>query len=303
MPDTTKRPWLILLPLACLVLVAALWSIYWYAAAGFARDAVARERQKLQSADVTLNCTRETWGGFPFRFEFTCTSPILLLGNRREIRTGNLLAVALAYNPWQVVFLIDGPSSATGFGPIPLQARHERAIISLTLGKDNLPVVAAEVPRLQIKDILTIDRLRLDSRPLAAAGVEIAASADRLNVQPVGRPELRIERSDAHGFLTPERRLTLERIELAQGAVRYWGKGEVHLDDDRRLSGKLSTETNDLDGLLAILEPHLDMTVDQQAGLRTMLGLLGKETKADVIALDGQLFIGPFKIADLLPLY
>jgi hypothetical protein len=45
------------------------------------------------------------------------------------------------------------------------------------------------------------------------------------------------------------------------------------------------------------------MNESDKAVLRTMLGLLGNEAKAPVIAKDGNLLIGPFKIADLVPLY
>ena len=41
----------------------------------------------------------------------------------------------------------------------------------------------------------------------------------------------------------------------------------------------------------------------QVASLRKMLGLLGNESRADITARDGQLYVGPFKIADLIPLY
>ena len=34
-----------------------------------------------------------------------------------------------------------------------------------------------------------------------------------------------------------------------------------------------------------------------------MLGLLGNEAKAPLIAQDGVLYLGPFKVAELQPLY
>ena len=85
--------------------------------------------------------------------------------------------------------------------------------------------------------------------------------------------------------------------------MNYSGSGSVGLDNVNRLSGKLDTQTNDLDGLLTILSPHLQLTEDKKAGLRAMLGLLGNEARAPLIAKDGILYLGPFKLTELQPLY
>ncbi len=298
-----NRPWLILLPLLLLILAGALWSVYWLVAIELAKDRFARERSSLKDRGLSLNCNAESWGGFPFRFEFACNAPAVSVDERFDLKSTRLLAVALAYNPWQVVILVDGPTAINGVTSLPVSAEHKRAIASVTIGKDNQPSVAADLPGLKLSGLLTADRVRFDSRIAGDGRLEIAASVDGLNYQPVGRPELRIERSDIDGFLADRRTFSIGNVVLAQGTVRYWGKGEVMLDSANRIAGRLSTETNDLDGLIAILEPHLDMTADQTANLRTVLGLLGNESRADMIARDGQLYIGPFKIADLLPLY
>ena len=303
MPQHRKRPWLILFPLLSFLLVAVLWSSYWFIAIELAKDQFERERVSLSERGLVLDCTQETWGGFPFRFEFNCTSPALHFMSRLEVRSANIMAVALAYNPWQVIVLIDGPTTATGATSLPTRAEHQRAIASIVIDSNNQPSLSVDLPKLIVPGLLTTDRLRFDARPAANAGIELAASIDGLNYQPTGRPELLIRRGDLRGSFFQDGRLSVERIELAEGNVRYWGAGEIQLDQSRRLAGNLSTETNDLNGLLSILDPHLDMTDDQKVGLRTVLGLLGQETKADIIARDGQLFIGPFKIADLVPLY
>ena len=285
------------------LVVALLWSSYWFIAIELAKDQFERERVRLSERGLVLDCTQETWGGFPFRFEFNCTSPIVHYLPRLEVRSTNILAVALAYNPWQVILMIDGPTTVTGATPLPTRAEHQRAIASIVIDSKNQPSFSVDLPKLVVPGLLTTDRLRFDARPAADAGTELAASVDGLNYQPTDRPELLIRRGELRGSLSHDGRLSVERIELSEGNVRYWGAGEIQLDQSRRLAGKLSTETNDLDGLLSILDPHLDMTDEQKSGLRTVLGLLGQETKADIIARDGQLFIGPFKIADLVPLY
>jgi hypothetical protein len=128
-------------------------------------------------------------------------------------------------------------------------------------------------------------------------------SASKSNYQPDGRPPLMVAAGSLLGTLRLDGVLAVSNIELQEGPTIYKGKGEVRLDTAHRIAGQLATETNDFDGLMRILEPHLEMTPDQFAGLKAMMGLLGQNSKATLIAQDGALYIGPFKVADLLPLY
>jgi hypothetical protein len=303
MPSEATRPWKMFLPLILVLALGAAWSIYWFVAIGIAKEKATEERRALESRGIALSCTKESWAGFPFRFEFKCTSPILKLQDKVEARSGNLLAVALAYNPWQVVLLVDGPTAVTGENLMPAATQHERIIASFTIGKGNAVNFSSDVPKLVVRGLLSADRIMAHTRPEDGGRTGFAVSLVKLNYQPEGRPPLQIDAGNLQGSLQPDQTVIVDRIELTQGSVRYWGAGTVQIDAGRRLSGKLATETNDLDGLLKILEPHLDMTDQEKAGFRTVLGLLGNEAKADIIAKDGQLFIGPFKVADLLPLY
>ncbi len=303
MPNDTARPWKMLLPLAGVLILAAAWSVYWFVAIGIARENFTTERERLRAEGLTLDCTSEDWGGYPFRFEFHCASPVLKMRNEIEARASSLLAVALAYNPWQVVLLLDGPTAVTARGMPPVSANHERIVASVTIGKDNAPRLSADVPKLDVPGLMTADRIMIHTRPEADGATGLAVSVTKLNYQPPGRPPLAVEEGSLIATVADPQTLKVERIDLAQGTVRYWGTGGVGLDGSRRLAGKLATETNDLDGLLTILEPHFEMSGEEKAGLRTVLGLLGNEAKADIIATDGELFIGPFKIADLVPLY
>lgn len=303
MPNEAARPWKMLLPLAGVLILAAAWSAYWFVAIGIARETFAAERERLAGEGLSLNCTAEDWGGYPFRFEFHCASPVLKMRNEAEARAASLLAVALAYNPWQVMLLTDGPMTMTARGMPQVSASHERIVASLTIGRDSAPRFSADIPKLELPGLMTAERILIHTRPEAEAATGLALSVSKLNYQPPGRPPLIVDEGSLTATLTSQQTLKVARIDLAQGKVRYWGSGDVGLDGSHRLAGKLATETNDLDGLLAILEPHFELSEQEKAGLRTMLGLLGNEAKADIIASDGQLFLGPFRIADLAPLY
>jgi hypothetical protein len=303
MPNSAARSWRMLLPLAAVLLLALLWTVYWFIAAGVAKTRFTEERSKLAAQGLTLACASEAWGGYPFHFEFTCNSPALRLEGRAEITSSELLLVALAYAPWQIVALLDGPSSFVAGGVSPITVDHQRAVATLTFDREWKPSFSADVPALALQELGTAARVMLHTRPSAAGGTDIAVSAKDVLFQPTGRPPLVISESELLGTLSPDRSLNIERLALQQHEVRYWVTGTLELDAAHRPSGRLDTQTNDLNGLLDLLDPHLQLTDEQKAGLRSMLGLLGSEAKAPLIARDGVLYLGPFKLAELKPLY
>jgi hypothetical protein len=303
MPDSLNRPWRMLLPLGVIVLLALLWTIYWFIASGIAKERFAEERAGAAIRGITLICATESWGGYPFRFEFSCSSPVLSLENHAEFRSSALLLTALAYAPWQIVALVDGPSSFSGKAVFPTRVDHQRAVASLTFDSGRPPRLSADVMALSVEGQGTAAQVMLHTRPSTSGGIDVAVSVKNMNFQPPGNPPLVITQGDLLATLTTDRSLNVERVSLRQETVQYWGSGAIALDAQNRPVGKLDTATNDLDGLLKILGPHLQLTADQQAGLRSMLGLLGNEAKAPLIARDGALYLGPFKLTGIHPLY
>ncbi len=303
MPNSAARSWRMFLPLAAVLLLALLWTVYWFIAAGIAKTRLAEERTKLAAQGVTLACATEDWGGYPFHFEFTCGSPALRLHGQAEIKSSELLLAALAYAPWQIVALLDGPSTFEASGVPSRTADHQRAIAALTFDRDWKLNVSADVPALAIQDLGTAARVMLHTRPSGAGGIDIAISAKDVLFQPPDGPPFSISEGELLGTLSSNSSLTVERLSLQQNEIRYWGTGTLELDAAHRPTGRLDTQTNDLNGLLSLLDPHLQLTDEQKAALRSMLGLLGSEAKAPLIARDGILYLGPFKLAELTPLY
>ena len=303
MPNSPVRSWRMLLPLAAVLLLALLWTVYWLVASGIAERRFAEERARFAAQGVTLACAREDWGGYPFHFEFSCVSPALEWKNRGHIQSSSLFLTALAYAPWQIVALLDGPSNFAITDVPGGTASHQRAIAALTYDRDWKLKISAEIPALSMPDLGGVSLLMLHTRPSVTGGTDIAVSARDVNLQRPGTPSLSIGEGEFVGTLTSDRMLKVERFHLQQDRVNYSGSGSVNLDNSNRPSGKLDTQTNDLDGLLAILAPHLQLTEDKKSGLRAMLGLLGNEAKAPIIAKDGILYLGPFKLTELQPLY
>jgi Uncharacterized protein conserved in bacteria (DUF2125) len=298
------RPWRMLFPLFAVLALGLAWSTYWIIASSLAQKAVAERRAALAERGQRLDCSEERWGGFPFRFEFTCADPVLTADAAGTAQAPRLRAVAMAYNPWHLLLLVDGPTRLSRPDGAGLTLNHDGILASLRFRDQTTPPdVSIEIPKLDIVGWYTADDILIHTRPEADGAMGLALTASMSNYQPEGRPPLTVAAGSLLGALRPDGTLSVANIALQDGQTIYKGQGEVRLDAVHRIAGQLATETNDFDGLMRILEPHLDMTPDQFAGLKAMMGLLGQNSKANLIAQDGALYIGPFKVADLLPLY
>jgi len=291
------------LPLAIFLLLALLWTIYWFVASDMARDLLVEERAKLAARGLTMTCTQEGWSGYPFHFEFSCSSPIVQYAGKVEIRSANLLLVALAYAPWQVVALIDGPTTISGLSIAPIEVTHQRALAAATFDSSWQPSFSMELPAASAGGFGEADKLMLFTRPGTSGGTDFALEGEGVTYRPEGRPTIDIDTGSLLGTLKMDRTFTVEKLELRQGQLRYWGSGKLALDEQNRISGQIDTETNDIRTLLSIAGPQLGLTDGKLANLRTMLGLLGNDAKAPIIAREGTLYLGPFQITELKPLY
>lgn len=290
------------LPLAAVVAIALAWSVYWYVAFTFAQAESARRREAWSGQGLQLTCKAETWGGYPFRIEYACLEPVVVvLGH--TFSAASLRAYAQAYDPWHILVLAEGPSRLQTPSGAAWTASHQTGRASIRFRGRTEPEISIEFPELNVEGLLTAKRLLLHSRPEPAGTHGIALSAAALNFQPVGRPPFPIRSVEFIGTLNRDGAVDVHDVRIEEQGVTLAGSGSVGLDGQHRLAGVLHAETNNLDGVLAILEPHLRMNEQQRAALKAMLTLLIRDSKADISARDGELYIGPFKAADLAPLY
>ena len=303
MPNATPHPWRMFLPLAIVLVLALLWTIYWFVASGMARNRLAEERANWTSKGLALTCTQEAWGGYPFHFEFSCTSPVVTLADKAELKSAHLLLIALAYAPWQIAALIDGPTTLMAAGIPPLEMKHQRALAAATFDKDWKHSLSVDVPALSAPGLGQADRVTLFTRPAATNGTDISLRGQNIIYRPNGRPEVAINDASLLGMLLADRSLRIDKFELQHGQLRYWGSGALSIDPQYRIAGQIATETNDMQALLALLGPQLGLSDGNLANIQTMLGLMGNGAKVPIIAKDGALYVGPLKIADLPPLY
>ena len=303
MTGKPKRPWKMILPLAGFILLFAIWSAYWFFANSAAQAFVAREREKLARQGANLACDEESWGGFPFRFEFSCKNPVVTLAEGHTLRSGTLLVVAQAYNPTHIIALLDGPTHVR----LPQHAaeviNHERLIASAKFRSNVQPQISVAVKNIVHQTWGQVKALQVDTRPVSAMSNEFSMALDGVNVLPPDTPPIVLDRAHVTGTFASEQDIAVTAIATAKADITLNGRGHVSLDPQRRATGQFTLETNDLKGVMAELDPHIHMSDETRAGVGAMLAFMGKKAKVKLSAQDGQLFIGPLKIGELLPVY
>ena len=304
-------------PLAGMILLSALWCGYWFIAFVGAKELVQAKRLEFLNRGLQLNCANESWGGFPFRFEFQCEAASLQFTTANEtigFQSIKILAVAQAYNPLHVLLLIDGPSAVNG-----VELTHDRALVSVTINSAGNLDVSSEATKVNAQGLFSATQLNFYGRKINGK-LDLAARADQLVilgpdnlVTPITKAEIVAQTSatllnqPSQAIATGEP-LEISSIKISQGPVDFAAQGKIFLDPQHRLAGKLSSQTNDIDGLMKFIAPIFALKEEDSAAIKNLVSLTGTDpatntTKADFTARDGALYWGLLKLTDLEPLY
>jgi len=301
-------------PLAGMILLSIVWCGYWFIAFSGAKELIQAKRLEFVGQGMELACARESWGGFPFRFEFQCETAQLqfIRGTQTSnVQTTKILAVAQAYNPLHIILLVDGPTSIDRTAVI-----HDRALISVTVSLNQDWDASLETASVNTPNLFTASQLKLFARKINGR-LDLAADTKDLTVIQPDRSPITVSSAELVGqtsaSLLTQRRLagqTLEisSLKISQGPVDFAATGTVSLDPQHRLAGKLSSQTNNLDGVMKFIEPIFALNEQDSATIKNLVTLTGSDpatntTKADFSAKDGALYWGVIKLADLTPLY
>ncbi len=160
----------VFVPLIFAVVLAALWTAFWFYAASAAEAAIAAWREREAKVGRIYTCGSQTVGGFPFRIEVRCadvgaefrtTQPAI------AINAKSLVVVAQLYRSALLIAEVSGPLTVGEAGrPATLMGDWSLAQVSVH-GMPPAPERAS----------LVIDRLRLErSTP---TGTEALATAER----------------------------------------------------------------------------------------------------------------------------
>lgn len=306
-------------PLAGMILLSALWCGYWFIAFTGAKELVLAKRLEFANKGLQLDCTRENWGGFPFRFEFQCEAASLQFTDANEtinFHSMKILAVAQAYNPLHILLLINGPSAVNG-----VELTHERALISVTVNAAGNLDVSSEAARINAQGLFSATQLNFYGRKINGK-LDLAASTEGLTILDPNLPisitkaaiiaqtsaSLLNQPSSLNYAAATGEPLEISSLKISQGPVDFSAQGKVFLDPQHRLAGKLSSQTNDIDGLMKFIAPIFALKEEDSSAIQKLVSLIGTDpatntTKADFIARDGALYWGLLKLADLEPLY
>jgi hypothetical protein len=301
-------------PLAGMIFLSLVWCGYWFIAFSGAKELIQAKRLEFASQGMALACARESWGGFPFRFEFECEVASLQLTHGDEthkIQSTKILAVAQAYNPLHVILLVDGPTSIDRTTVI-----HDRALISVTVSLSQDWDASLDAPNVNAQGLFTAAQLNLFARKIGGR-LDLAANTKELVVTQPDNPPITVSSAELVGqtsaALLAQRRLAgqsldISTLKISRGPVDFAATGTVSLDPQHRLAGKLSSQTNDIDGVMKFIEPILALDEQDSATIKNLVTLTGsdpatKTTKADFVAKEGALYWGLIKLAVLTPLY
>jgi hypothetical protein len=156
-----SRPWPIVLPTACLVVLGAIWSGFWYYASTKAEATMTAWRAREAEAGRIYGCADASFGGYPFRIEVACADPSVDdRAGSMSLRARHLTAVAQVWDPTLVIGEIAGPMTVAPLGGSPT------ATIEWTLAQASLRGTPGAPERLSI----VVDRPALSSVPANGAG-------------------------------------------------------------------------------------------------------------------------------------
>jgi hypothetical protein len=302
MSPPSKRPWYMFYPLAGMIIICIVWSGYWYVAFTQTEKLVAEQRTAFGIKGVNFSCDHETWGGYPFRFEFQCDGMHLnYAGNTLETR--KVLAIAQAYNPLHLLFLVDGPTSIGKGEKTVATATHNDALISIIFMTNGDWDLSSDVANVVIPQQFAAKSLRFFARQING-GIEFAGNLNSASIY-TGVP---LDTAAFKARSASQASIELTQLKISSGKTTFEGVGNFELDSNHRIAGKLMTQTNDIDGLLKLMAPLLQLNNKDQAAIGSLIAAQNPNPaspaqKAEFIGRDGAIYWGPFKLADTTPLY
>ncbi len=306
------------MPLMLLVLLGLLWSIYWFALSVTTQKLYATSQDDLARQGLSLTCGQQSWGGYPFRIEFTCINPKVTIsqnGPPVTLKAASLTVLMQAYDYRHFIAFLDGETTITPAGMTPIQITHKRITASLLRRSNRLMRLAAETAAAEAVGIARAENLLINAELDPGGNADVAGSAQQL--VPAARPDLALDEA-AFEVAAPMSALTasaplayavtnatpvdLKHFSARKGTLTVDAEGQASLGPDGKPLGIVTTTISDLDLMMAELRKVAPMKDDQATAMRTMLGLLaGGKTNAKIAlkAREGALYWGPFKIADL----
>lgn len=344
-PRPPSRAWLYA-PFVVLGLVAIAWSGFWFYAKGKSEEVLDSIFAREAGLGRIWTCKDRSISGFPFRFEARC-SAVTLAARRAEgdlvIASGPLVVLAQIYNPRHILLMAQGPAMMTQPDGTKTTLRwmsYDSSFFLNGLDPDRIstvvtnPVIesgAGEVPFKAAS--LEFHARRSPTRPASDGVTDISVTTRTANLPLLdayagnGAPvdiDLTASITQSQLFRTglkPQNldlwqtgggRVEISRLAIAKDSSRLETKGELGLDEHRRLSGRLESSAAGLERIIAQLTGISVGNIGSFGGLLSgrappAASGAGPQLKPlPAIELrDGRVQVGPLRIPrlQLQPLY
>jgi hypothetical protein len=279
------------LALPLLVILGLLgWSGYWVYAQARAEQEIDQQVALLQARGGEFVCRDRQWRGFPLRLELTCAGARLDVPGGPVVETERIEATSHLYDPRRILahsdaILVEGaPDWSLGGRNIDLTAAIEQADrFAFSASGEELTFSDARMPAVALDGLVIEGWAENLPRGRARDLGELLREAARLGSQ-----------------------VTIDRFEARMADVRLTATGTVELGPEGP-TGSLSTTVSDYKAFLADLERRGVVSRKVVGASSMMISLLqGRKTGGEVtLALrfhEGQVFWGPFAVAEIPPL-
>ena len=279
--------------------VVAGWTGAWFYGRSLVSDQIAQQMARLSASGVRVSCGDLGVFGYPFRYEVRCQDLQTRDRFGAEGKLGSLDAVALIYNPFHIILEADAPAA---FGnPVmgltgELSWETARASVKYTQealgdvdvvlarpefvfeGAYTSGVAASEKTELHLRNVpdlpagidgyVSIDALRLETLPQLDVPLDTKLHLRLENGSPilsgVSLPQL----IQMTGGPLP---VQLVFAEIKADASRLGAAGDLVVNENGTLSGKVTLTLSNPDQAIALLKPLMP---PQNNGVAVAEGLL-----------------------------
>lgn len=287
-PSRASR-WGLFLPFIVFGLICLGWTAYWFIARSVVLSGIDREIEQAAARGDSWTCANRSVAGYPFRLEISCDSLALARTASAGVvafRTGPLLVIGQPMTPHHVIIQTQGPATGRLADGTAFEARWDRLEASrrapggelerfsldsrkpvvvigpqtpqpVTLSAQQLefhlvrnPTRAAQERALDAFLKVTqlasaqLDTLLGDQNP---SDIEIQAVIGRADLLAHGLAPVAIEQ-----WRQQQGKIEFPQAVLKKGVKRIEAKGQLTLDEQRRIAGRIEPAVANLDQIAGI---------------------------------------------------
>jgi hypothetical protein len=290
---------MVALPLALVVVLALLWTGFWFYASTAAQTTIDAWRGREASLGHVYACRSLEIGGYPFRIEVQCADPSAELQSNQPplaAKAKNLIVVAQVYDPTLLITDLTGPLVAGPPGEPPTWSanwtRGQASVRGLPSSPERTSTVFDQFTLARLNGTSTevvahADHLEIHDRIVGGTAHDNPVIEFVLRLGAVSAPALHPAAAQPvsgeitavlwglkdfsptpwtarlHDMQAAGGRIEIKQARLQQGETIIVGEGTLTLTPRGRLDGQLRLTFVGLDRLLSRLDLDLDRVASQ----------------------------------------